>query len=150
MDTQGILDSLVSDALTTGLFDQVNTHEPKSAPRYGLTCAMWLDSIKPYALMSGLNATSALLIFNARLFTSMLQYPQDAIDPAMIVAVDTLMTKYSGDFTLGDQVRNVDLLGESGYQLEAQAGYINQDSKLYRVVTLTIPLIINDAWTQSP
>lgn len=150
MNVTGILNALVSDAATTGLFERINTHEPKSAPRNGLTMAIWVDRIEPFAIGSGLNSTSAVLIFNARLFTKMLQYPQDAIDPDMITAVDTLMTKYSGDFTLGDLIRNVDLLGESGFQLGAQAGYINQDNTLYRVVTITIPLIVNDAWNQSP
>jgi hypothetical protein len=150
MDVTGILNALVSDAETTGLFDQINTHEPKSAPRNGLTMAVWADRIEPYALASGLDATSAVIVFNARLFTKMLQYPQDSIDPNMIIAVDTLMNKYSGDFTLGDMIRNVDLLGETSFHLEAQAGYINQDNTLYRVMTLTIPLIVNDAWTQSP
>jgi len=150
MDTQGILDALVSDAASTGLFERVNTHEPKSAPRSGLHCAMWIDRIFPYANASGLAATSAVLVFNVRLFTKMLQQPQDAIDPKMIKAVDTLMDEYSGDFTLGNMVRNVDLLGETGFMLEAQAGYINQDNTLFRVVTLTVPLIVNDAWTQSP
>lgn len=150
MNVLGILDALVSDAQTTGLFDKVNTHEPKSAPRSGLTMAVWLDRIEPYPQGSGLNSTSALLVFNARLFTKMTQYPQDAIDPNMIVAIDTLMRTYTGDFTLGGQIRNVDLLGETGYHLMAQAGYINQDNILYRVITLTIPLIVNDAWTQAP
>jgi hypothetical protein len=150
MNITGILNELVSDAETTGLFDQINTHEPKSAPRSGLTMAIWLDRVEPYALASGLTATSALLIFNARLFTKMTQYPQDAIDPNMTSAVDVLMNKYSGDFTLGDKIRNVDLLGESGTHLMAQAGYINQDNTMFRVVTLTIPLIVNDAWTQAP
>ena len=150
MDVTGILNALVSDAVSTGLFTQVNTHEPKSAPRTGLVCAMWVDRILPYALASGLDATSALLVFNARLFTKMTQYPQDAIDPDMITAVDTLMTKYSGNFALGGMVRDVDLLGASGYQLSAQAGYVNQDNTIFRVMTLTIPLIINDASTQSP
>lgn len=150
MDTQGILDALVSDAAATGLFARINTHEPKSAPRNGLTMAVWLDRFGPYAVASGLAATSALLIYNARLFTKMTQYPQDAIDPDMIKAVDTLMNAYSGDFTLGGTIRDVDLLGESGFQLEAQAGYVEQDNTLFRVVTITIPLIVNDAWTQAP
>jgi hypothetical protein len=150
MDVIGILNELVSDAATTGLFDKINTHEPKSAPRSGLTLAIWADSIEPFALGSGLNVTSALIVFNARLFTKMLQYPQDSIDPNMIIAVDTLLNKYSGDFTLNDKIRNIDLLGESGTHLSAQAGYVNQDNTLYRVVTITIPLIVNDAWTQAP
>lgn len=150
MNITGILNALVSDAETTGLFDKVNTHEPKSAPRSGLTLAIWLDRVEPYALGSGLTSTSAVLVFNARLFTKMTQYPQDAIDPDMLTAVDTLMAKYSGDFDLNNMIRNVDLLGETSFHLSAQAGYVNQDSTLYRVVTLTIPLIVNDAWTQAP
>lgn len=149
MDTQGIIDALVSNAASTGLFTQVNTHEPKSAPRSDLLCAIWIDRVLPYAERSGLNATSALLIFNARIYTSMTQFPQDAIDPKVVIAVDTLMTQYSGDFTLGGEVANIDLLGESGFMLEAQAGYITQDNKPYRVMTITIPLIVNDAWTQA-
>jgi hypothetical protein len=109
MDIIGILNELVSDAATTGLFDQINTHEPKSAPRSGLTMAVWADKIEPYALASGLDATSAVITFNARLFTKMTQYPQDAIDPNMLIAVDTLMNRYSGDFSLGGKIRNVDL-----------------------------------------
>ena len=43
----------------------------------------------------------------------------------------------------------VDLLGMAGSPLGAQAGYINQDGALYRVMTITLPLLITDAWTQA-
>jgi len=32
--------------------------------------------------------------------------------------------------------------------LSALAGYLNQDGKLYRVMTVTLPIIINDIWAQ--
>jgi hypothetical protein len=34
--------------------------------------------------------------------------------------------------------------------LSAQAGYINQDGKLMRVMTIMLPLVVNDAWVQVP
>jgi hypothetical protein len=31
-----------------------------------------------------------------------------------------------------------------------QAGYLSQDKRLFRVVDLTIPCVINDLWGQAP
>ena len=45
---------------------------------------------------------------------------------------------------------NIDLLGAYGQKLSAQAGYITIDSHMYRIMTLTIPCVINDLWTQAP
>lgn len=145
---QEITDAVVSHALETGYFERVNNHEPKSAPGNGLSASVWVDSIGPVPAGSGLARTSALLRFNVRLYTSMLSEPQDAIDPNLVTALDALLTKYNEDFTLGDLVRNVDLLGQTGASLSAQAGYLNQDNKLYRVFTITLPLVVNDVWDQ--
>lgn len=150
LNTTAVLDAIVSHALAAGLFDTVNSHEPKVAPGTGLACAIWADSIRPVPTGSGLQKTTALAIFNVRIYQNMLSEPQDAIDPAMINAVDALMTAYSGDFELGGNVRNIDLLGQTTFSLSAQAGYINQDGRLYRVMTIMLPVIINDAWSQSP
>lgn len=148
MDTPGITDSLVSHAASLGLFDSVNTHEVISAPGNGLTCAVWVDTLGPTAEASGLDATSARLVFMVRIYTSTLTEPSDMIDPNLLAATDTLMTAYSGDFDLNSTVRNVDLLGDSGTPLQGQAGYLNMDGKIYRVMTITLPLIVNDAWAQ--
>lgn len=151
LNTVAILDSAVSHAQASGLFESVNGHEPKMAPATpGLTCAVWADQIRPVPRASGLRATSGLLVLNVRIYQNMISEPQDAIDPAVVGAVDTLMGAYSGDFELGGNVRNVDLLGATQFSLSAQAGYINQDGRLYRVVTITLPVIVNDAWSQSP
>lgn len=148
MNIQGIIDAIMSDALSTGIFEAVNGHEPRNAPGNGLTAAVWADAIGPLRTASGLDATSALVVMNVRIYTSMFQQPYDAIDPTMMSAVDTLMTKYSGAFTLGGLIRNVDLLGMSGTTLSARAGYIDQDKKLFRTYTITLPMIVNDAWAQ--
>lgn len=149
LDGNTLITALADHALTSGLFERVNKHEPKNAPGNGLTAAVWVDTIDPIPLASGLAVTSARLGVMVRLMTNMLQEPQDAIDPVMISATSWLMGAYSGDFDLGGLIRNVDLLGQHGVPLRAQAGYIQQDTKLYRVITITVPLIINDVWSQS-
>lgn len=143
-----ILDAIVSHALALGYFERVNAHEPASAPGHGLSAAVWAQEIRPVPSGSGLSSTTARVVFNLRLFTTMLQEPADAIDPNLLAAVDALMTAYSGDFELGGNVRNVDLLGQAGVPLSAQAGYVKIDGALYRVMDLTLPLIVNDVFDQ--
>lgn len=147
IDGAGIMGAVADHALRSGLFERVNGHEPKNAPGNGLTAAVWVDYVGP-VLSSGLATTSARLVLNVRIYSSMLQDPQDAIDPNIIAAVDDLFEAYSGDFDLGGRVRNVDLLGSSGTALSAQAGYLEQDRKNFRVMTITLPVIVNDAWEQ--
>lgn len=148
LDTTAILDSVVSQVQALALFDTVNLHEPKSKPGNGLTCAIWADRIAPLPAASGLASTTGLVLLALRVYASMLQQPFDAIDPNMVAAVDSLIAAFSGGFTLGGNVRDVDLLGAFGTPLAAQAGYINQDGKLMRVMTLTVGLVVNDLWVQ--
>lgn len=145
-----ILAAVQSHALASGLFERVNGHEPKSAPGNGLTCAVWVQDLRPVAAASGLATSSARLECQVRVYSNMLAEPQDAIDPRLLGAVDALLTAYHGDFELGGLVRNVDVFGEHGDQLGAKAGYLPQDNRLYRVMDITLPLICNDLWSQIP
>lgn len=149
LNTRALLDGLVSNALQLGIFDKVNTHEPKAAPGHGLTAAIWSDGIRPVPQASGLNQTSAVSVFSFRIYQNMTMEPQDLIDTYIVEAVDTLFAQLTGDFTLNGEARNIDLLGETGNGLGAQAGYINQDGRIFRVMDITIPIIINDAWSQN-
>ncbi|MFI1889817.1 hypothetical protein [Streptomyces jumonjinensis] len=149
LDITGILDKVVSHAAGVGYFEQVNGHEPASAPGYGLTAAVWSERVTPVR-SSGLASLSTLLVFSVRIYTSAHQEPMDAIDPRMVEAVDALCREYAGDFTLGGLVRHVDLLGAAGQPLDVRAGYISQDGSLYRVMTITLPVIVNDLWEEAP
>jgi hypothetical protein len=153
IDVQGITDALVSHAQSLGKFDLVQTFEPKSSPGTGLTCAIWMQSLRPHAQSSGLAATSAYLVMSVRIYDNMLREPADLIDPEMLAATETLIESYSGEFTLAGVVRNIDLLGEGGESLGAEAGYVQiggREGGMYRVMTITVPMIISDAWTQVP
>ena len=147
LGTKAILAAVQSHASRTGLVERVLGHEPKSAPGNGISVAVWVQNLRPAT--SGLTSTSVRLELSVRVYTNMLAKPEDAIDANLLEVVDALMGAYSGDFTLGGLVKNVDLLGAEGEPLSADAGYLEQDSKLYRVMVISLPLIVNDLWSQS-
>jgi hypothetical protein len=145
-----IVSAVTSHAMASGLFEQVNGHEPKNPPGNGLSAAVWVERIRPARTSSGLSSTSGYLQLSIRLYSNLLSQPEDWIDPALTAAVDALMSAYSGDFTLGGLVRSVDLLGAEGESLEAASGYLAVSEGEFRVFTITLPLIINDLWEQAP
>lgn len=146
---QTLFNAIESHARASGLFDSVNTHEPKSAPGGNLHCAIYVSTMAPVAIGSGLAATTGVLTIMARIYLPMIQEPQDKIDPTIAAATDTLMVALSGDFTLGGNARNIDLLGQTGGSLSAQAGYITIDQTTFRSMDITIPIIVNDVFTQA-
>lgn len=149
LNVTGILDGIVSHAMALGVFDRVQGHEPKNPPGHGLTMAVWVDRIGPQPGGSGLSVTTGRLEFIVRLYSNALQDPADAIDPNLLAAVDVLLAAYSGDFELGGTVRNIDLLGMQGTPLSGRAGYLTISSTMYRIFDITLPVIVNDLWSQS-
>lgn len=150
LNVKPILNDIISHAKRLGHFEQVNGAPPANPPGTGLTAAVWLTSIEPAPGQSGLNATTARVVFTVQVFTSVSQQPADGIDPNLADATDALFTAYSGDFTLAGNVREVDLLGMTGVPMRAEAGYVQFGDKVYRVMTITLPLIVNDVWEQVP
>lgn len=148
LDIRTILSAVESHALASGHFVTVNGHEPMSPPTSGITAAVWVEHIGPARGASGLTSTTTRLALYVRLYTSLVQQEPDAIDPDLMTALDTLMAAYSGDFELGGLIRNVDLLGAYGDPLSARAGYLAEGGSEYRVMTITLPLIVNDLWAQ--
>lgn len=152
LDFTALIGAVESHAQQLGVFDQVNGHEPVSGatPGNGITFAVWYQHIGPDPTASGLSATSALVTMQARLYTPANQQPYDAIDPAVASATTLLMAALSADFDLGGLVRNIDLLGSTGTGLSAEAGYVTTpDNTQLRVMTVTIPCIVNDVWLQA-
>jgi len=147
IDSRGILAEIESFALSSGLFDQVNRHEPKSAPaRTGVTAGIWSSGMR--AGTSGLDRVSVVLTFQLRIYTSMLQEPQDEIDPRLLDATDAMFAALAGNFTLSGKSRYVDIFGSDSDGLSATPGYLSQDSKIFRVMDIAIPIIVNDAYAE--
>ena len=149
VDLQGLLTAIEDHQRSIGFFEEVARHEPKNAPGDGITAATWVQDVRPIQ-RSGLAATSTRVEVTTRIYTSMLQEPADDIDPRVYAAADKLMEAYTGDFKLGGRLRSIDLLGAHGEPLRARAGYLNQSGMMYRVFDIITPMVVNDAYTQSP
>lgn len=147
--TKAIIATLQSHAAASGHFESVNGHEVKNAVSGGgLVCALWVASITG-TLTSSLAATSTRLTISVRVYTSLNQPDADWIEPAVMDAVDALMTAYSERFTLGGLARNVVLLpDQSGEGMNAQAGYLQIGQTMHRIMDLHVPMILNDSFAQ--
>ena len=149
LDSGDIVNRLASHAKALGCFDRVTKHEPKNKPGRGLSYALWLNRIEPARARSGLNRTSVRVEMIGRIYSNMLQEPQDAVDTDMMNAADKVFAAYTGDFDLGSESRFIDLLGITQRDpLKCESGYINIDNMVYRVFTFVIPVIVEDAWEQ--
>lgn len=145
-----VLDAVGSHARSTGFFSEVILHEPKAAPQSG-TCAVFVSKIVPFRERSGLISVSVVVTLTVRLYSNFIQEPADNIDRDLVIAGDTLISAYIGDLDLGDENREVDALGQSsgGVGVAGDMGYINHDNKLFRVLDISLPVIVNDVWTEA-
>lgn len=148
LDFSSLLNAVVTHAKSIGVFENVITHEPKSKPGTGVSASIWLNNIGPVR-SSGVRSTSLRVELSVRIYMTMLADPEDDVDLTLVNAVSALMDAYSGDFELGGLVRSVDLLGATGTPLSVNAGYLSQDGALFRVLTVTLPLIVNDVHDQT-
>jgi hypothetical protein len=151
LDVDAIVDQLASHAAASGVIDgPVNGHEPLSPPGNGVTCAVWFNTTKPAPGRSGLNATTIVVSCTVRLYKPLNSQPQDAIDPALTGAMKLLMNAYSGNFTLGGTVAEIDLLGQFGTPMWSQSAYQDIDGTKYRVISIFVAVVVNDVWQQVP
>jgi len=142
--------AIESHAKASGLFERVIRREPLSAPGSGLTAAVWGQRLRPIALQSGLNVTSAAANFFFRVYAELAQEPAEDVDVLVFGALGDVMGRLTGDFTLGGTVSSIDLLNRHGVPMDSAMGYLTQDNKTFRTGTLLIPLIFNDVWEQVP
>lgn len=148
LDLSAVWAALTSHAKELGVFERVNGHEARNTPGHGLSCDLMLGPLRPVPQQSGLATASAQLIFQARVYNPALKGPLDGLDQAVLRATGLLMGEYSGAFTLGGVVESVDVLGRHGTPLSAVPGWLDVAAVKYRVMTITVPLVINDVWNE--
>lgn len=145
-----ILNTLISFTARLGIFQSIMGHEPKSAPRNGISAALWLQTMAPAIGQSSLDSTSMRVAWYLRIYQNFLSKPEDAIDPKIMRAMAAVMEALSANFDLDlPGVRAIDLLGMTGPPMAAEAGYVPMDGKLFRCMTLTIPIIVDDVFVQT-
>jgi len=156
MDIDTIITNVVNlaKAQTSGsdlLFVDVLDYESRATVPDGVLAAVYFNELRPAPADSGLSATSGVLVLNVRLYVSTVRQPYGAVERSIVKAAQQLIGALTASYTLGGSVRNIDLLGAGGVSLAAQGGYVpGLDGKLMRVITITLPSIVNDVWEQTP
>lgn len=143
---KALMQSVQSHAQQLGLFKGgISLHAPISTPPNDLAAWITLESAEP-VVSSGLAAVSIHVTLLVHITMSLNTRPLDDVDPAVLGAAAVLMNAYSGAFTLGGLVREVDIFGG----LKAEANYLLYEGNPMRTVQVTLPMIVNDAWTEAP
>jgi hypothetical protein len=145
--------SLLDLVAGIGLGNEVIDHEPLSAPdgEGVIACVFPSDPMGPLAESSGLAAADARLVLTVRLMYDAMVQPQGVMprgrEIELLEAFDRLMDALCADLTLGGDARSIDVLGESGEGLAGQFGYATIDRTTFRIVDVTVPVMINNVWT---
>ena len=145
-----LFQNLKTQAETSGLFQRVLGHEPRSAPGGGFSYALWLGPVTPVPGLGGLTATAGRVEIQARIYVPFLEKSEDQIETDMMRHVLQMIGFYSGEFTAGGTVYAIDLEGMHGAPLESgTVGYIDLGGTILRVAELMIPVLIDNLWTQA-
>jgi len=146
--------ALKDHASSSGLFEYVEGHAVLSAHGRGLAWWCYVERMQPWAARSGLATTSAVLTYRVMITMNTATHePLDGVDPLVVDAADALVRLYVGDFTLGGLVANVDIFGAGGKPLVAEAGWLTiggDGGGRYRSMIITVPLVVNDLWSEAP
>lgn len=150
---RNIFNAVLTHLQSSGLFEVTAGHEFKSAPRGILSACVYAPgpgpAIESIPARSGLASTAKRLMLVVRVHMNMLYEPQDEIEPTCLGAVESLFDAFSGDFELGSEVAYVDVLGMHGTRMSASAGYITIDNTMFRVFTISVPIVLTSEATQN-
>lgn len=147
-----LINGVQSDAMAIGHFAGTFGSEPLGAPSVdGLTLAVWVDEM---AVLPGRGLASSgmrLAIF-VRIYAAAvgLSEYRDDIDPSMMSAAADLFGLVIGGYTVGGFASFVDVKGQYGEPLQAKAGHLTLDKKIFRVYDTIVPLIVDDLWIEAP
>lgn len=147
LDAAGVLNGIVSVCQKVGSIEQAIAGQGVNPPLTGVGATVWAMPSRPVPRRSGLNAVSILLVFNVRLTLSMQTQPPESIETTLLGAFSDVCNALAGGFTLGGEVEQVDLLG--AYEpLKWDFGYVPYDGVNYRCVTITVPVVLDDMWSE--
>lgn len=137
----------------TGLFDSVQAFElDGNIGQFVAAVFPAGPAMEPVEGLSGVNVTSLRVTFVIRLYLAVSQQTPDVVDPKMMHATSTLMQRFSEGFTFTETIYAVDILGEQGVKLTAHAGYMKvgspEGTSLYRIMDITVPLLLANVWQQ--
>ena len=142
-DVTATLRSIESKLLSSGYFKHVQIGEPKGPAEQRFTAAIFMSDVSRADLpLAEVNHVYTVLV---RIYDDMLREPQEDVEIEMSNVLDKFLNDLCGEFDLGATIRHVDVGGIWGTALGAKWGYIDLNNWMYRVVDVTVPLVVNTA-----
>lgn len=140
--------ALASHVKALGRIERVQEFDPTNAPGKGITACLVAATGDPRP-PTGLDRSALRLVWTVR-FLMPPGAPLGSVDPLLMGKAGNLITRLAADLTLGGLVRVIDLRGMSGTSVEWRFGWVTIDQTLYRLLDVTVPLIINDVFPEAP
>lgn len=135
--------SVQSKAAESGYFHTVELGEPKSSLQgHGMEAYIWMDSVAVAG--TTLNYAIEIHTVTLRLYMPMLTGDTLEDEVEMDAAVNQVKRNLAADFDLGGTVRNVDFAGQHSGGLESVTGFVDLSGTQYRIVDITLPVIVDD------
>jgi len=127
-----------------GEYTNVQIGEPKSPPVGDLSAAVFVASASVVGLT--LQTTIEIHEITVRLYRNMLEEPEEDNEIRISQAVTGIVSDLLGDYDLGASIRNI-AVGEYGQSLSATYGYLDLGGTMYRMVDITVPLLVDGSAT---
>ena len=83
-----------------------------------------------------------------RLYRPVLRQPQAESELELALAASELLEDLVEDYTLGSNIREIDIAGgQGGGSLTTDWGHVEIGGVMYRVVDITVPIVVDDSAT---
>lgn len=142
-DVTNSLRTLETVLKASGRYPIVRIGEPKQPPitGQGIAAAVYLAS----QAVVGTTLTTPIEVHTVtvRFYRAMLDQPEDKAEIDLANAVADFEADLDGDYTLGGNVRNIDIGGQYGQGLGAEWGYVDIGGTMFRTAVVTVPLIVD-------
>jgi len=134
-----------------GLFQTVQIGEPKSPLGQGYHVAIFMASVSISAVYAG-GDTRENHVVTVRIYRDMLaeqSNPQLNLETDMASVLSKLIGNLLGDTDLESTVMSIDAAGMDGGAVTSTFGYADVGGTMYRIVDISIPMIVNGSATLS-
>jgi hypothetical protein len=148
LQVDAIMAKVVSVVESLAVVETVNGGDNIHVVGAGLRASVSPERIASPPGSSGLDSASVVLTVRVRLFDRVFPTPVDEFSTDLLKAIGKVCGAYLGGFTLGGLVRDIDLHGRHGQAMTVQAGYMDVPDGTCRVMTLLLPLVIDNAWEE--
>lgn len=129
-----------------GYLTRAQIAEPKNAPTDNVAAAIFMSSSTMGTAYLG-NQVEEHHVVTVRFYVDMMHEPSKKIEFRLSEVVAEFTDDLLGDFSLGENVREVDYAGMGGTPLSARYGYSDISGKMYRIVDLSLPLNVDNSVT---